>query len=110
MDRYFRQFREPDFLRRRAEIAAKMTGSHSAVKTFLYGFILAWNLFWTLLRNGSLKEIGRVYLRYFFAHNVRYQRGIVGFAQFMNRCATHWHFYRFTREATAGNLRLYNSG
>jgi predicted CXXCH cytochrome family protein len=33
-----------------------------------------------------------------------------GFAQFMNRCATHWHFYRFTREAAAGNLRLYNSG
>jgi radical SAM superfamily enzyme YgiQ (UPF0313 family) len=110
LDRYFRQFREPDFLRRRAEIATKMTGSHSAVRTLIYGFILTWNLFWTLLRNGSLKEIGQVYLRYFFAHNVRYQRGIVGFAQFMNRCATHWHFYRFTREATAGNLRLYNSG
>jgi len=110
LDRYFRQFREPDFLRRRAEIAAKMTGSHSAVKTLLYGFILTWNLFWTLLRDGSLKKIGRVYLRYFFEHSMRYQRGIVGFAQFMNRCATHWHFYRFTREATAGNLRLYNSG
>ena len=110
LDRYFRQFREPDFFRRRADIAAKMTGSHSAVKTLLYGFILTWNLFWTLLRDGSLKKIGRVYLRYFFEHSMLYQRGIVGFAQFMNRCATHWHFYRFTREATAGNLRLYNSG
>jgi hypothetical protein len=37
------------------------------------------------------------------------QRGIVGFAQFMNRCVTHWHFYKFTREATAGRLRAYNT-
>jgi hypothetical protein len=37
------------------------------------------------------------------------QRGIVGFAQFMNRCVTHWHFYKFTREATSGRLRAYNT-
>jgi len=35
--------------------------------------------------------------------------GIVGFAQFMNRCVTHWHFYKFTRELTAGRLRAYNT-
>jgi len=28
----------------------------------------------------------------------------------MNRCVTHWHFYRFTREAISGRLRTYNSG
>ena len=28
----------------------------------------------------------------------------------MNRCVTHWHFYKFTREAIAGRLRTYNSG
>ena len=39
-----------------------------------------------------------------------YRRDIVGFAQFMNRCATHWHFYRFTRDVTSGRLRTYNSG
>jgi hypothetical protein len=110
MDRYFRQFRQPDFFRRRAEIAAKATTSHSGIKTLLYGIILTWNLLLTLLRDGSLKKTGRVYLRYFLAHSMRYQRGIVGFAQFMNRCATHWHFYKFTREAVAGRLRLYNSG
>jgi hypothetical protein len=37
------------------------------------------------------------------------RRGIVGFAQFMSRCVTHWHFYKFTREATAGRLRAYNT-
>jgi radical SAM superfamily enzyme YgiQ (UPF0313 family) len=110
LDRYFRQFREPDFFRKRAEIAAKITGSQSVGKTFLYGSILIWKLFWTLLRDGSLKKIGRVYLRYFVEHSIRYQRGMAGFAQFMNRCATHWHFYKFTREAAAGKLRLYNSG
>jgi hypothetical protein len=28
----------------------------------------------------------------------------------MNRCVTHWHFYKFTREMIAGRLRAYNSG
>jgi hypothetical protein len=37
-------------------------------------------------------------------------RGNLGFAQFLNRCVTHWHFYKFTREATSGKLRTYNSG
>jgi radical SAM superfamily enzyme YgiQ (UPF0313 family) len=110
MDRYFRQFLQPEFFRRRAEIAAKTAGSHNALKTLLYGILLTWNLFWTLLRDRSLRKIGRVYLHYFFEHSKRYQRGIVGFAQFMNRCVTHWHFYKFTREATAGRLRLFNSG
>jgi hypothetical protein len=27
----------------------------------------------------------------------------------MNRCVTHWHFYKFTREASSGRLRLWNS-
>jgi hypothetical protein len=27
-----------------------------------------------------------------------------------SRAATHWHFYRFTREAIAGRLRTYSSG
>jgi len=37
---------------------------------------------------------------------LRYHR----FAQYMSRCLTHWHFYRFTRDAIAGRLRTYNSG
>jgi hypothetical protein len=27
----------------------------------------------------------------------------------MNRCVTHWHFYKFTYEMIAGNLRTYNT-
>jgi hypothetical protein len=57
-----------------------------------------------------LKEVGLVYCRYFLEHSRRYQRGIVGFTQFVNRCVTHWHFYKFTREGTNGKLRLFNSG
>jgi radical SAM superfamily enzyme YgiQ (UPF0313 family) len=110
LERYFRQFRQPDFLRKRSEITTKTSQGYSSLKTLAYGFILTWNLLWTLLRDGSLIKVGGVYLRYFVEHNMRYQRGLVGFAQFMNRCATHWHFYKFTREATAGRLRLYNSG
>jgi radical SAM superfamily enzyme YgiQ (UPF0313 family) len=110
LERYFRQFRQPEFLRRRSDIYAKTAGAYSPVKTLLYGLVLVWNLLRTLLRDGSLVRVGRVYLHYFLRHNLRYQSGIAGFAQFMNRCATHWHFYKFTREATAGRLRLYNSG
>ena len=71
--------------------------------------LLLWSLGWTLLRDGSLFSVGGVYLKYFFSRNLKYRRDIVGFAQFMIRCVTHWHFYKFTREATSGRLRIYNS-
>ncbi|MCX6926316.1 MAG: hypothetical protein NT154_24385 [Verrucomicrobia bacterium] len=49
-------------------------------------------------------------MKYFCSRSLKYRRDIIGFAQYMNRCVTHWHFYRFTCEATAGRLRTYNSG
>ena len=71
--------------------------------------MLLWTLFWALFRDGSLRTVGSVYARFFFRQRIMTQRGIIGFAQFMNRCVTHWHFYKFTREATAGRLRAYNT-
>ncbi len=109
LDRYFKIYGYPEFRRRRAEIIAK-TNENRAVQTFAYGLILTWNLFWALFKHGSLKKIGTVYLRYFFAHSLYYQTGLSGFAQFMNRCVTHWHFWKFTQEGTAGKLRFFNSG
>ena len=70
---------------------------------------LLWSLFWALLWDGSLFSVGSIYLRYFFGRNLKHRPGIIGFAQFMNRCVTHWHFYKFTRELTAGRLRAYNT-
>ncbi len=64
---------------------------------------------WALLWDGSLFSVGRVYLKYFFKQHLRHRRDIIGFAQFVNRCVTHWHFYKFTRELTAGRLRAYNT-
>ena len=83
---------------------------NKAMRALGYGLILAGKLFWALLKDGSLRQVGSVYLRYFFKQMRRYQSGVFGFAQFMNRCVTHWHFYRFTREGTTGRLRLFNSG
>lgn len=83
---------------------------NNATRAFGYGLILAWKLFWALLKDGSLQQVGGVYVHYFFKQMRRYQSGVFGFAQFMNRCVTHWHFYRFTREGTNGRLRLFNSG
>jgi hypothetical protein len=74
-----------------------------------YGAILIWNLFWTLFKDGSLKKVGIIYWRNFVEQRRRYQRGVFGFAQFVNPCVTHWHFYKFT-EGTSGSLRLFNSG
>jgi hypothetical protein len=54
--------------------------------------------------------ISAVYLKNFFQGSFRTRADIAGFAQFMNRCVTHWHFYKFTVEGTAGKLRLFNSG
>jgi radical SAM superfamily enzyme YgiQ (UPF0313 family) len=110
LERYFHQFRQPEFNVRRSRIAANTAGGHNPLKTLLYGFVLTWNLFQTLRCDGSLISVGGAYLRFFFNDGRRYLRGIGGFAQFVNRCAVHWHFYKFTREMSAGRLRLYNSG
>ncbi len=109
LERYFRVFQFPEYLRRRAEICRK-AGGGKTLSTLGYGLALLWSLGWALWRARALVSVGWVYLKYFCTRNVKYRRGIIGFAQYMNRCVTHWHFYRFTREAIAGRLRTYNSG
>jgi radical SAM superfamily enzyme YgiQ (UPF0313 family) len=108
LDRYFKVFDSAQYLERRAEICRK-AGEGKYMPTLGYGLSLLWSLFWALLWDGSLISVGKVYARYFFTRNLRHRRDIVGFAQFMNRCVTHWHFYKFTREMTAGRLRAYNT-
>lgn len=108
LDRYFKVFESPQYLERRAEICRK-AGEGKCMPTLGYGLALLWSLFWALLWDGSLISVGKVYARYFFTRSLRHRRDIVGFAQFMNRCVTHWHFYKFTREMTAGRLRAYNT-
>ncbi|MFW6114444.1 MAG: DUF4070 domain-containing protein [bacterium] len=109
LQRYFKMFEFDDYLRRRAEICRK-AGEGKSLPTLGYGLILLWALFWALLRDGSLRSVGGVYLKNYFSRNLRHARGIIGFARYMNRCVTHWHFYKFTREATSGRLRTYNIG
>ncbi len=100
LDRYFRAFRSTEYLRRRAAICTK-AGEGKRLPTLAYGLILAWLLSRALWRHGALVSVGWVYLKYFCTRSLRYRRDVIGFAQFMNRCVTHWHFYRFTREATS---------
>ncbi|HZZ28558.1 MAG TPA: B12-binding domain-containing radical SAM protein [Pirellulales bacterium] len=107
-DRYFKVCESQEFLQRRAEICRK-AGEGKKLPTLWFGITLLWSLFWALLRDGSLISVGGVYLKYFFVRNLKHRPGIIGFAQFMNRCVTHWHFYKFTRELTAGRLRAYNT-
>ncbi len=108
LDRYFKVYESPEYLERRAEICRR-AGEGKRLPTLGYGLALMWSLFVALLRDGSLFSVGRVYLKYFFTQNLRHRRDIVGFAQFVNRCVTHWHFYKFTRELTAGRVRAYNT-
>jgi hypothetical protein len=109
LERYFRVFQFPEYLQRRAEICRK-AGEGKTLPTLGYGLALMWSLGLALWRAGALISVGRVYLSYFCNRYIKYRRGIIGFAQYMNRCVTHWHFYRFTRDAIAGRLRTYNSG
>ena len=108
-DRYFTVNDYPDFKRRRAEIS-KRANEGKAFPTLIYGLLLLWKLLLTLVKERSLTTIGGVYLRNFFQRSLRVRADIIGFAQFMNRCVTHWHFYKFTCEGTSGKLRLFNSG
>jgi len=107
LERYFKSFELPEYLRRRAEISTKASEG-KLVPTLGYGLILLWNLFFELRREGALRDVGSVYLRY-FRHSLRHRADAIGFAQYMNRCVTHWHFYKFIREATSGRLRRWNS-
>ena len=109
MDRYFKTFRFPEFRHKRAEICEK-ANEGKMIPTLGFGLVLLWNLFWTLFKDRSLRKVGDVYIRNFFKNSLRYRRDVIGFAQFMNACVTHWHFYKFTREGTEGRLRLFNSG
>jgi len=108
LDRYFKVYESAEYLQRRADICRK-AGEGKRLPTLAYALSLLWSLFWTLFWDGSLISLGRVYARYFFTRNLKHRRDIVGFAQFLNRCVTHWHFYKFTRELTAGRLRAYNT-
>jgi radical SAM superfamily enzyme YgiQ (UPF0313 family) len=109
-ERYFSVYQNhPEFEQRREEICAK-AGEGKFVPTLGYGLILFWKLLRALARDGSVTSVGRTYFRYFWRNNRKHRPGVIGFAQFMNRCVTHWHFYVFTREARSGRLRTYNSG
>jgi radical SAM superfamily enzyme YgiQ (UPF0313 family) len=108
-DRYFKLNECSAFTRRRAEISAR-ADEGKALRTLLYGLYLFRSLVFALLRDRSLTTIGAVYLRNFIQQVLHVRRDIIGFAQFMNRCVGHWHFWKFTREGTAGKLRLFNSG
>lgn len=109
LERYFKVYRCSEYLQRRAEICRR-SGEGKNLPTLGHGLALLWSLGWALWRDGSLTSVGWVYLKSFFTRHLKYRSDIVGFAQFMNRCVTHWHFYKFTREATSGRLRTYNSG
>lgn len=109
LERYFKSYRYPEFRQRRAAIIAR-TNEHRILRTLLYGFILTWKLFWTLVRDNCVSKIGAVYWGFFWRHRRLYQKGSAGFAQFVNRCVAHWHFWKFTEEGTNGRLRLFNSG
>jgi radical SAM superfamily enzyme YgiQ (UPF0313 family) len=108
LERFMKVYQYPEYLKRRAEICRK-AGEGKFMATLAFGLALLWALFWTLARDGSLFAVGRVYAWFFFTGNLKHRRDVVGFAQFVNRCVTHWHFYKFTREATAGRMRTYNS-
>ena len=109
-ERYFSVYKNhPEFERKREEICER-AGEGKTIPTLGYGLILLYNLTKTLIQDGSLGSVGKTYWRYFWRDNMKHRPSIIGFAQFMNRCVTHWHFYTFTREAVAGRLRTYNSG
>lgn len=109
LERYFKIYQYPEFRQRRATIIVK-ANERKILRTLIYGSILTWNLFRALIKDKRLKTVGAVYWRFFWEHRRLYQKGVTGFAQFVNRCVAHWHFWKFTEEGTNGKLRLFNSG
>jgi len=108
LDRSCRVYESESYVSRRAEICRRAKEG-GRLPTLTFALMLFWALFRALLRDGSVFSVGRIYARFFVSRRIFGRRGIVGFAQFMSRCVTHWHFYKFTREAIAGRLRAYNT-
>jgi radical SAM superfamily enzyme YgiQ (UPF0313 family) len=109
LDRYFHSYRYPEYHKRRAEISKKASEG-KLLPTLGYGLALLGSLTKTLIKDKKVRTVGKTYVKYFFTRNLKYRRDVIGFAQFMNRCVTHWHFYKYTSLAIAGKLRLFNSG
>jgi radical SAM superfamily enzyme YgiQ (UPF0313 family) len=111
LDRYFRSYESyPEFRRRRAEMSEKC-GEGTALPTIGYGVILLFNLIKTLAREGSLTNVGKVYLNYYFKRTKNLRPRLIASVMFLNRCVTHWHFYKFTRDTLAGqNAAVKTSG
>jgi hypothetical protein len=78
--------------------------------TLGYGLILFWKLCGRSSRDGSLASVGAPTGAISGADNRKHRPGVIGFAQFMNRCVTHWHFYVFTARGALGPAADYNSG
>ncbi len=108
LDRSCRIYESESYVARRAEICRRAKEG-GRLPTLAFGMMLLWALFRALVRDGSVFSVGRVYARFFLSRRIIGRRGIIGFAQYMSRCVTHWHFYKFTREAIAGRLRAYNT-
>jgi radical SAM superfamily enzyme YgiQ (UPF0313 family) len=107
LDRYFRTYEiYPEFQRRRAEMSRRC-GEGKTLPTLGYGVILFFNLLKTLIKDGSLRTVGKVYWQYFWKKSRKLRPGLIGNVIFLNRCVTHWHFYKFTRDTRAG---LANAG
>jgi len=79
LERYFRVFQFPEYLRRRAAICRK-AGEGKTLPTLGYGLALMWSLGVALWRAGAVTSVGRVYLSYFCSRYLKYRRDIVGFA------------------------------
>lgn len=108
LERYLHSYQYPEYHKRRAEMCDKAKEG-KFLPTAGYAMILFKNLLWTLVKDGSLRKLAPTYLRYYRKAR-KYRKDTIGLAQFLNRCVTHFHFYRFTREARTGKLRTYNSG
>jgi hypothetical protein len=108
LERSAKVFQSESYVNRRAEICRR-AGEGTRLPTLAYGLLLLWALVRALVRDGSLWNVGVTYARHYLGRRTVGRCRIVGFAQFMSRCVTHWHFYKFTREATAGRLRAYNT-
>jgi len=108
LERYLHSYQYPEYHKRRAEMCDKAKEG-KFIPTAGYAMILFKNLLVTLVKDGSFRKLAPTYLRYYRKAR-KYRKDTIGLAQFLNRCVTHFHFYRFTREARTGKLRTYNSG
>ncbi len=108
LDRIFAgYFGQQDFKQNRDKILNSIRRKYG-IKNQIYGFLMlvitGYRLTRTLWQEGCFRTIGSVYITRYFSQALKHGSKRMSAREYLSLCVTHWHFYKFSKEAGRGAL------